>query len=225
MPFHNYRIPRGVPNHLLGQNYDEISSDNSCDDRQMRLSTATTSTTGVTTTTTTSSGSSSKHQQQQQQQPQMHPQYVRQLEERIAGYGYGGASVEEQSSSIVDETSRSAASAATHNKSKCDSNVCDDEADDDDDDEEDEEDDEGDDEDADEGEEAVERERPMHLRNLKLIEQNIMLPSELELKYKNVRRQNDADMDAIFIEAISPPPGAPPKSENPARLRRYHRLN
>lgn len=67
--------------------------------------------------------------------------------------------------------------------------------------------------------------RPLHLMKLKLIEQNIMLPSELELKYKSVRKQSSAEMDAILIEAISPPPGAPPKSENPARLRRYHRLN
>lgn len=132
-----YRIPpRGVPNHFLGQNYDEISSDNSCDDRQMRLSTATTSTTGVTTTTTTSSGASgvggnmSNNLPQQQQhhhqiQPMAQPKYVRQLEERYHFVGSGGgASVEDQSSSIVDETSRSATSAATHDKSNvCDNNV------------------------------------------------------------------------------------------------------
>lgn len=190
----------------------------------MRLSTATTSTTGVTTTTTTSSGggSSSNHQQQQQKQP-MQPQYGRPLDEKAAILA--AMSLEDQNSSMVEETS---ATSATHNKSNvCDNNVGGggDDDDEDEEDEDDEGDDGDDDEEPEEGEEAEESvERPLHLRNLKLIEQNIMLPSELELKYKNVRRQNE-DMDAIFIEAISPPPGAPPKSENPARLRRYHRLN
>lgn len=172
--------------------------------------TATTSTTATTTTTTTTSGTSGSG---------MH--YHRNIsdEKYLAGVPINSLDDHSTSSNIVEETSGGTTS--THNRSSnvCDSNVInvnENEGDDD----------ENDYDDPDEGSEEDDQE-PLRrqMMKLNLIEHNIMLPSELELKYKKVKNQNNAEMDAILIEAISPPPGAPPKSENPARLRRYHRLN
>lgn len=173
----------------------------------------TTSTTGATTTTTTTSGTSGSGLP-----------YHRNVSDEKYHTGVPINSLDDHSTSsnIVEETS---GGTSTHNRS---SNVCDSNVNNGDGDEEEEE-EENDYDDPDNEEEEVEESDQEPLRRqmmkLNLIEHNIMLPSELELKYKKVKNQNNAEMDAILIEAISPPPGAPPKSENPARLRRYHRLN
>lgn len=199
-----HRTVRGVPNHLIGllPTYDDNSSDNSEDRQQMRQnhSNTTNSTTGVTTKTTTTSGTSGSGD---------FP-YHRNVSDEKYHTGVPISSLDDHSTSsnLVEETS---GGTSTHNRS---SNVNGEEND---------ENDYENPEDEEEAEESDQEPIQRQMMKLNLIEHNIMLPSELELKYKKVK--NNAEMDAILIEAISPPPGAPPKSENPARLRRYHRLN
>lgn len=228
-----HRTVRGVPNHLIGllPTYDDNSSDNSEDQRQQHMrqqnysSNTTTSTTGATTTTTTTtttSGTSGSGGLP------YHRNVVLENEKYHTGVPINSLDDHSTSSNIVEETS---GGTSTHNRSSnvCDSNVNNGDGDE----EEEEEEEENDYDDPDNGdgeedvEEASDQEQALRrqMMKLNLIEHNIMLPSELELKYKKVKNQNNAEMDAILIEAISPPPGAPPKSENPARLRRYHRLN
>uniref|UniRef100_A0A336LRB2 CSON001817 protein n=1 Tax=Culicoides sonorensis TaxID=179676 RepID=A0A336LRB2_CULSO len=218
------RTVRGVPNHLIGllPTYDDNSSDNSEDRQQLRQNhsnNTTTSTTGVTTTTTTTSGTSGSGGL---------PYHRNVSDEKYLVGGIPANSLDDHSTSsnIVEETS---GGTSTHNRS---SNVCDNSnvnnggGDDNENDYDDPDDEEEEDEEEEEEEEESENDQiRRQMMKLNLIEHNIMLPSELELKYKKVKNQNNAEMDAILIEAISPPPGAPPKSENPARLRRYHRLN
>lgn len=193
----------------LQGNYDENSSDNSEDRQHLRQnSNATTSTTGMTTTTTatTTSGSGIPRQL---------------LDDKLVPLPISSLDDHSTSSNLVEETS---GGTSTHNRSNvCDSNVNGGDNENEDDDEEDEDDDDEDEEE--EGENDIDEPISRRMMKLNLIEHNIMLPSELELKYKSVRNKSGNDMDPILIEAISPPPGAPPKSENPARLRRYHRLN
>ncbi|XP_063706592.1 tau-tubulin kinase homolog Asator isoform X2 [Culicoides brevitarsis] len=226
------RTVRGVPNHLIGllPTYDDNSSDNS-EDRQQHMrqqnyssSNTTTSTSTKTTTTTTTSGTSGSGSGVNVGLPYHH----RVPDEKYhAGVPINSLDDHSTSSNIVEETS---GGTSTHNRSSnvCDSNVNNGDGEDG---EEEEDDEENDYDDPDNGEEDGEEESDQEqalrrqMMKLNLIEHNIMLPSELELKYKKVKNQNNAEMDAILIEAISPPPGAPPKSENPARLRRYHRLN
>lgn len=180
---------------------------------RQNYSNATTSTTGATTTTTTTTTSGTSGSG---------IQYHRNVSDEKYHTGAPINSLDDHSTSsnIVEETS---GGTSTHNRS---SNVCDSNVNNGDGDEEAEEEEENDYDDPENEEEESDQE-PLRrqMMKLNLIEHNIMLPSELELKYKKVKNQNNAEMDAILIEAISPPPGAPPKSENPARLRRYHRLN
>lgn len=175
-------------------------------------SNATTSTTGATTTTTTTTTSGTSGSG---------PPYHRNVSDEKYHTGVPINSLDDHSTSsnIVEETS---GGTSTHNRS---SNVCDSNVNNGDGEPEENDYDDPDDDDEEAAEESDQEPLRRQMMKLNLIEHNIMLPSELELKYKKVKNQNNAEMDAILIEAISPPPGAPPKSENPARLRRYHRLN